>query len=51
MWEHSLVCPLFRRRCGQTFDPYFVFDSGSVSVDDIDYRWKSKGAGSKVVVR
>jgi hypothetical protein len=30
---------------------YFSFDSGSVSIDDIEYRWNSKGTGSKVVVR
>jgi len=26
-------------------------DSGSVAIDDTEYRWKSKGTGSKVVVR
>ena len=41
----------FRRLCGQIFDHHFVFGSGSVSIDDIEYRWKSKGTGSKVVVR
>ena len=33
------------------FHCYFSFDSGSVSIDDIEYRWNSKGTGSKVVVR
>ena len=26
-------------------------DSGSMSIEDTDYKWKSKGTGSKVVVR
>ena len=34
-----------------TFCHYLSLDSGSVSIDDVEYRWKSKGTGSKVVVR
>ena len=38
-----------KRRCSQTFDFHF-FDSGAMFIEDVEYRWKTKGMGSKVVV-
>ena len=32
------------------FDNCFSFDSGSVSINDVEYTWKSKGTGSRMVV-
>jgi len=40
---------LSRRWCGQTSDRRF-FDSGSMFIEDIEYMWKTKGTGSKIVV-
>jgi len=39
-----------QRRCGQIFDRHFFFDSGAVFIEDVEYRWKTKGTGSGVMV-
>jgi hypothetical protein len=48
----TLYVPCFcgRCRCGQTFDRHSFFRSGSISIEDAEYRWKTRGTGSKVVV-
>ena len=50
-WERYLVCSFDRRLTLLTFYPVLLSNSGSVRIDDVEYRWKTKGTGSKIVVR
>ena len=49
--EYDLVCSPEHHPIPLTFLPSSLLNSGFVRIDDIEYRWKTKGTGSKVVVR
>ena len=61
IWRRSQLDKFWRARLGQLLSmflwplpgfpsPFLLPDSGSVQINDVEYRWKSKGTGSKVVV-
>jgi len=46
--KYHIVCFSFGRM--RQASDHYSSDSGSVRIEDVEYRWRSKGTGSKVVV-
>ena len=49
--RQGVLLSVFSIRRSTLLPTSFIFHSGSVSIDNVEYRWKSKGTGSKIVVR
>lgn len=50
-WSATWYVPLYWALIRSVSDDPCFPNSGSVPIGDIEYRWKAKGVGSKVVVR